>query len=401
MTLAALVALLCLIGLTQALAGAALVARFGAGAARARETLGSARPALTVLKPLHGDEPLLEQALASLCVQDYPDYQVVFGVGDRADQALAAVRRIEARFPATDIAVVCNPTLHGANRKVGNLINMLPAAKHDVLAIADSDLHVAPDYLTRLAEALAEPGTGLVTTIYAGLPATARLAARLAAMQITHVFLPGALLARGTGRQDCLGATMVLRRDTLACIGDFQALVDHLADDHVLGRRVQALGLAVRLAHTVPATTVPETTMTAVWRHELRWARTIRALVPGPFAASVLQYPLFWALLAIPLSLGAFWSYGLFLFAWVVRSGAALWVDRALQPSLSAIPDDGRRTRRAAFACPVWLLPLREVMSVAVMLTSYASRRVEWRGQVMTADTPPRSSQVPLSPPPH
>jgi len=193
---------------------------------------------------------------------------------------------------------------------------------------------------------------------------------------------------------------MVLQRDTLVRIGGFQALVNHLADDQVLGRRVRALGLAVRLAHTVPATTVPETTITAAWRHELRWARTIRALVPGPFAASILQYPLFWALLAIPLSLGALWSCGLFLIAWVVRSGAALWVDRALQPPLSAIPDDGHSDQGAAFACPVWLLPLRELMSVAVMLTSYASRRVEWRGQVMTADTPGRSPRVPLGPPP-
>jgi ceramide glucosyltransferase len=398
MTLAALAALLCLIGLVQALAGAALVARFGAGAAR--QALGAARPAVTVLKPLHGDEPLLEQALASVCAQDYPDYQVVFGVDDRADQALSAVRRVQARFPTTDIAVVCNPTSHGANSKVGNLINMLPAAKHDVLAIADSDLHAAPDYLARLADALAAPGTGLVTTIYAGLPASTRLAARLAAMQITHIFLPGALLARATGRQDCLGATMLLRRDTLARVGGLEALVDHLADDQVLGRRVQALGLAVRLAHTVPATTVPETTISAAWRHELRWARTIRALVPGPFAASVLQYPLFWALLAIPLSVGALWSCGLFLFAWIVRSGAALWVDRALKPLLSGIPNDPYSARTAAFASPVRLFPLRDLMSVAVMLTSYASRRVEWRGQVMTADTPDRLPPVGLGPPP-
>ncbi len=400
MMLAALAGLLCLIGLTQALAGAALVARFGAHAAcRAR---GAARPAVTVLKPLHGDEPLLEQALASLCVQDYPDYQVVFGVHDRADQALAAVRHVQARFPNTDIAIVSDPTGHGVNRKVGNLINMLPAAKHDVLAIADSDLHVAPDYIARLAEALAEPGTGLVTTLYAGLPATGRLAARLAAMQITHIFLPGALLARAAGRQDCLGATMVLHRDTLARIGGFQALVDHLADDQVLGRRVQALGLAVRLAHTVPATTVPETTMTAVWRHELRWARTIRALVPGPFAASILQYPLFWALLAILLSVGAVWSCGLFLFAWVVRSAAARWVDGALDRSLSGIPAAPRSPQGPIFACPLWLFPLRDLMSVAVMLASYASRRVEWRGQVMTADTPSRSPRVPAgNRPPH
>ena len=106
--------------------------------------------------------------------------------------------------------------------------------------------------------------------------------AALGAMQINHYFLPGALLARAMGRQDCLGATMMLRRETLERIGGFAALVDHLADDNVLGRLVQRLGLTVALADTVPATTVPETTLRALWRHELRWARTIRDPGAGP-----------------------------------------------------------------------------------------------------------------------
>ena len=109
---------------------------------------------VTVLKPLHGDEPLLEEALASVCRQDYPTWQVVFGVQDAADTALPVVRRLQARFPDCDIAVVVDPTPHGPNRKVANLINMLPAAKHDVLVIADSDVHVAPDWLRRLVAAL-------------------------------------------------------------------------------------------------------------------------------------------------------------------------------------------------------------------------------------------------------
>lgn len=364
------------VGLAQAMAGAALVGRFAAAAARVPE--GAPRPPITVLKPLHGDEPLLETALASLCAQDYPEFQIVFGVQQPADPALATVRRLQARFPDTDIAVVTDPTRHGANGKVGNLINMLPAAKHAVLAINDSDLHVQPDYLARLAAALAEPGTGLVTTLYAGLPAHDHLAARLGAMQITHIFLPGAVLARAMGRQDCLGATMLLRRQTLERIGGFRALVNHLADDQVLGRRVRSLGLAVRLAPAVVATTVPEASLPALLRHELRWARTIRALVPLAFAASALQYPLFWAALAVPLSGGAAWSWGMFGIAWVARSLAALWVDRALEPMLTGL----------AFPCPVWLLPLRDLLSMAVMLASYGGRRVDWRGHAMTADTP-------------
>ena len=219
-------------------------------------------------------------------------------------------------------------TRHGRNRKVGNLINMLPAARHEVLVIADSDLHVQPDYLDRLVAAMEPPGVGLVTTLYAGLPVERRIPPMLGAAQITHSFLPGALLARAMGRQDCLGATMALRRDTLTRIGGFQALVEHLADDNVLGRLVQGVGLSVALADTVPLTTVPERRVADLFRHELRWARTIRRLAPVPFAASVLQYPIFWALLAVILAPAALWSWlclgGCVGRAWHRRLGCAI-----------------------------------------------------------------------------
>ena len=384
MILAVLAAALAAIGAAQALAGWRAVARF---AARPPPPLAH-RPPITVLKPLHGDEPLLEDALASLCRQDYPDFQVVFGVQDPADPAIAVVRRLQARFPGRRLVLVVDPTPHGANRKVANLMNMLPAAQHAVLAIADSDLHVAPDWLDRLAAALAPPGTGLVTTLYAGLPADGRrvqrgwvqrgLVQRLGAEQITHAFLPGALLARALGRQDCLGATMVLRRATLERIGGFAALVDHLADDNVLGQKVRALGLEVALAATVPLTTVGEATPGALWRHELRWARTIRALAPGPFAASALQYGIAWALAAVALSAGAGWAWGVLACAWVARAAAGRGIDRALRGCRVPL----------AFPLPLWLLPLRELMSMAVLLAAFAGNRVEWRGHRLTADRP-------------
>jgi ceramide glucosyltransferase len=363
-------AALSVVGLVQAMAGAWLVVRF-AGRMRAAPVLEDAvLPAVTVLKPLHGDEPLLEAALASACQLDYPVCQVVFGVQDAADTALPVVRRLQARFPGRDLAVVVDATLHGPNRKVGNLINMLPAAKHDMLVIADSDVHVMPDWLRRLVATLQAPGVGVATTLYTGLPGPGVIGA-LGAMQINQTFLPGALLARTMGRQDCLGASMLLRRATLARIGGFGALVDHLADDNVLGRLVQRLGLAVALAPTVPATTVAEQTLGALWRHELRWARTIRALTPVPFAASVLQYPLVWAALAVVLSGGALRTAGWFAAAWLLRAGTAGAIDRALA---------------LANRTPLWLLPLRELMSVAVMAVSFAGSRVEWRGHTMQAE---------------
>ncbi len=363
-------------GLLQALAGSLLVARF----ARKRTSPAGELPPITVLKPLHGDEPLLEPALASICVQDYPEWQVVFGVQRADDPAIAVVDRLRQRFPDRDLVLVVDPTSHGPNRKVGNLMNMLPSARHDILVIADSDLHVRPDYLRRLMAALAEPGTGLATTLYAGLPARPRLPALLGATQITHGFLPSALLARWLGRRDCLGATMCLDRRMLARIGGFEALVQHLADDNVLGQRVRQAGFGVALADTMPVTTVPETTLRALFRHELRWARTIRALEPVGFAASVLQYGLFWALMTVILTGGAGWSWSLFLLSWAMRAAAARGIDRALAAELGML----------AFRCPVWLLPLRDLLSVVVFLTSHAGTTVDWRGHGMHADTPNR-----------
>jgi ceramide glucosyltransferase len=385
--LVGLTAGLALIGVTQALAAARLVAGFARKPAQA----GADRPPVTVLKPLHGDEPMLEAALATLCGQDYPAWQIVFGVHDAADPAAAVVRRLQQRFPAVDMVLVADAAEHGVNRKVGNLINMLPAARHDVLVIADSDVHVQPDYLARLVDALQRPDVGLATTLYAGLPAfPVTLAGRLGATQITHGFLPGAVLSRAVGRQDCLGATMCLRWRDLARIGGFAALVDHLADDNVLGRRIAALGLRVALAQTVPLTTVPETGLGALFQHELRWARTIRALEPAGFAASFIQYPLAWGLLMIALAGGAIWSIGLFLMIWLLRAVAALWVDAALAPLWTGENGPGDEAA-LAFSCPVWLLPLRDVLSVAVMLASYGSRHVVWRGYGLQADTPPSS----------
>jgi ceramide glucosyltransferase len=364
-------ALLAGLGLAQCLAGWILVARF---AARGM-TPAAQFPPVTILKPLCGDEPLLEEALASCCSQTYPAFQIVFGVQDIADPALIVVHRLRARFPRCDIAIVVDDTPHGPNRKVANLINMLPSARHDVLVICDSDLHVMPNYLERLVAALEVPGTGLVTAVFVGLAAGRGWPARLGATHISHIFLPGVLVARTMGRQDCLGSTVMLERQVLEDIGGLQPLVTQLAEDNVLGQRVRGLGLTVRLADTVPVVTVPEASFRALWQHEIRWARTIRGLAPLAYAASVIQYPLFAAAMAFVLSAGARWSVTLFAFTWVVRAMSAWGIDRILRPRLG----------RHAFAAPYLLLPLRDALSAVETIVSYWGNEVVWRGNKLTA----------------
>jgi ceramide glucosyltransferase len=380
LTLAILAALLACVGSLVSIGGWCAVRALP----KAAPLEDAACPGITVLRPLYRDEPLLEEALLSACRQDYPRFQVVFGVQDPADPALAVVERVRARVPGCDIALVRDDTADGANRKIANLTNMLPAAKHEVLVIADSDIHAGPCYLRAIAAELAVPGTGVVTTLYTGLPANNSAAAALAASAISHGFLPGAALGRWLGRQDCLGATMALRRDTLEQVGGLPALLDELADDNILGRLVKARGLRIGLAATIPATTVPETGTAAVLRHEVRWARTIRSLEPAFFAVSVIQYPIAWALLALLLSSGAVWAFALTLAAWAVRAAATRAVDAEL----------ARRQHQPPPRAPLFLLPWRDLMSVGVWLAAFTGNRVEWRGRRLRV-----GAGYPLSPP--
>ena len=352
-------------GFVQAAAGWVAVRRFLVSAPR----LGP-RPPITVLKPLHGDEPMLEAALASFCDQAYPSFQVVFGVQSPEDTAVAVVERLRARFPSVDMELVVDPTPHGTNRKIANLINMFPSARHDLLVISDSDMHVRPDYLARVADALCTPGTGLVTTLYTGLPAQGGLTGALGAAYITQSFAAGALMARALGRQDCMGATMALTRETLMRVGGFPALSPFVADDAVLGAKVRALGQAVGLAATVPATTVGEGSVAALFRHELRWARTIRAVEPLGFAVSVIQFPGFWALATLVLSGGAAWAACL----WVAAVGWRGMLGRTIERAMGAAQT------------PMWLPALRDVLSMCVLVMAYMGGEVAWRGHVLRTD---------------
>ena len=323
-------------------------------------------PAVTVLKPLYGDEMLLEAALASFCRQDYPDLQIVFGVQSAGDPALPIVQALQRRFPHVAIDIVVDGARHGRNGKVGNLLNMVRVARNEVIVIADSDIHAEPTTLRSVVAALQRPGVGLVTTLYTGLPATPSLAGALGAAYINHTFLPGALLARSMGRQDCLGAIMTLERRTLERIGGLEALSDHLADDALLGRLVRAQGLSIALADAIPATTVPETTLPALIAHELRWMRTIKSVAPVGFILSVFQYPLFWATLMLLADPDDPYVWLGVAGMWLLRGILAQSYDRLLHT-----------TRRL----PMWCLPFRDVLSVATMVASYGSNRVAWRGQ--------------------
>jgi ceramide glucosyltransferase len=261
--------------------------RFSRRALGPADAADARRSAVSILKPLHGAEPDLSENLRSFADQDYPAVQLVLGVRDPGDSALPLARALIRDRPDRDIALVVNPSVRGSNLKVANLENMLPAARHDWIVLADSDMRVARYYLSVITEPLARPATGLVTCLYKGA-ATAGFWSRLAAMQINFSFLPGAVAGDAINvGNGCFGATIALRRDVLDRIGGFTRLRDELADDHRIGDAVRGLGLEAVLSPYIVENRVTETSLSGLWRHELRWARTARLMAPAGFAGSV------------------------------------------------------------------------------------------------------------------
>ena len=177
----------------------------------------------------------------------------------------------------------------------------------------------------------------------------------------------------------------MLRRDTLEQIGGLRGLVQLLAEDNVMGQRVRNLGLSVALADTIPSATVPEPTLRSLWQHEIRWTSTIRALAPVSLSGSALQYPLFWALLAVLASGAAAPALILFGTAWAIRAIATRMIDTALRPLVG----------RPAFATPVWMLPLRDFLTIAEIATSFGVDEVIWRGHKMGTNSDARLLPVP------
>jgi ceramide glucosyltransferase len=318
--------------------------------------------AVTLLKPLHGIEPRLAANLGGFVVQDYPGpQQIVFGVSDADDAALATVAALRAAHPDADLETIVDGVRHGSNAKVSNLVNMMAAAKHDVLVVSDSDIAVGPDYLGRVVAALALPGVGAVTCLYHGR-GDAGGWSRLAAQGISYGFLPSVVVGlRLRLAEPCMGSTIALTRATLDSIGGFAAFADILADDHAIGVAVRVPGLHV----AVPAFTVAhgcvEPSLAAVLRHETRWNVTIRRLDPWGYVGNGLANPLPFALLASAVHPAA----------WPLIPAAL-----AARMAVAAAVDTATRSRSA----PWWWLPARDLLTFGLFIAGFLVQSVDWRG---------------------
>jgi ceramide glucosyltransferase len=329
-------------------------------------------PPVSILKPLKGVDPEIWESFCSHCEQDYPQFhiQLIFGVSDPADPAIEVVRKLQAKYSNLPIELIVCDRILGANVKVSSLVQMLPAARHALLLINDSDIRVPSDYLRKVIAPLRDASVGLVTCLYRGAPAPT-LGSHLEAVGIGTDFVPGVLSARflEKGLHFGLGSTLAFRRRDLEAIGGFEPLLDYLADDYELGRRIAATGKKVELSAATVTTFLPAYTLRQFFQHQLRWSRTIRDARRWGYAGLLFTFGLPWALATLLAARGAAWAWGLFALTFAARMavgvGTAVFVLRDEQVIRNIV-----------------LWPLRDLIAPLIWAASFTGNRIHWRGEV-------------------
>ena len=332
----------------------------------ARQPKTSFRPAVSVLKPLRGLDPNTFEAFISQASQNYPEFELLFGVADNADPVIPEVRRLQAIFPEVPIRLLIGSEPL-ANGKAGVLANLARHARYSIWVINDSDIKVTDRYLPEIITPLSKPSISLVTCLYRARAHS--LSALWEALGIATDFMPSTLVAQLIGvREFGLGSTLAFHSADLERVGGFEAIGDYLADDYQLAKRVTGFGKRAWLSTYTVETSLGDTSWRGGFQHQLRWARTIRASKGGGYAGLPITHTGIWILVALA---SGFKAIGFTLLA--VRLLTALLSSWLVLESLQS-------------ASIFWLAPVLDLYSFAVWLASYAGREVRWRDRVMSID---------------
>jgi ceramide glucosyltransferase len=319
-------------------------------------------PPVTILKPLCGAEPETYACLRSFCRQEYPEYQIIFGICDEADPAMAIVRRLQEEFPHLDLSIAVEHRQYGSNRKVNNLINMMALARHDYLVVSDCDVKVDSNYLAKLIPPLLDDGVGIVTCCYRGMPRSG-IWSLLGSMYINEWFIPSVKVAALTGfRSFAFGVTIGIRREVLSRIGGFNSMSNQLADDFRLGELTRQHGLRTVLSDVEVETLVRERSASDLITHELRWRRTVRNLNPLGYGLTFVTFGLPVTALQLLLARGAAPAVAIFAMTALAR---VLMQSSAGRPGVRAVK--------------LLLIPFRDLLHLFLWIWSFATSRVQWR----------------------
>ena len=331
-------------------------------------------PPLTLLKPVHGDEPGLEAHLSTFFEQDYPEYEILFCARWAEDAGLETARRVAMRYPGIPVRFLATggePDY--INAKVASLEKMAAAAAHEILVVSDSDVRVTPDYLRSVALPFADERVGAVTCPYRGVAAEGGLWARLEAVGMSVEMTAGVLAARMLeGMRFVLGPTMAFRRGAIQRIGGFGIAGDYCADDFVLGNEIHKLGAEVVLSHHAIDHMVINSSFVASLKHQARWMRSTRFSRPVGHFGTALTFSVPFGLLAwgAAAALGRA-DWGLAMLGWSVATRLAL-----------AVAVGGLVVRDRSWFGLLVLYPIRDLMGFGLWVASYLSNRVLWRGKV-------------------
>ena len=324
-------------------------------------------PGVTILKPVRGLEKNQEQNLRSACLQDYPEFQVVFSVQDPDDPALPLLKKIGQAFGSKRVSVVIGNRRVGPNGKINNLLGALPYAQYDTLVISDSDVHLKPDYLKAIIAPLADPNVGCVCTLYKATHAD-RWFEKMELLTLNADFVPSVIFASVTGASKfCLGSSVALRCSSLKEIGGFETLADYLTEDYEMGRRLWTSGKRVAVVPYFVETVVDLEKASRWWNHQVCWDQKTRAAQPAGFFATLLIRSVPFALLFAASRLAD--AGGLLVLGGVMGlrlATAAVILGWGLQ--------DREGLRNLA------LLPLRDLTSIISWLLAFTKKTVSWRG---------------------
>jgi ceramide glucosyltransferase len=325
-------------------------------------------PAVSILKPVYGLDRETYENYASFCEQDYPDYEILFCVGDGQDPAVPLIQKLIESFPNRAIRLFVGSEPLGVSDKVNKLCRMSREAKHGVVIVSDSDVRVDLGYLRAVAAPFQDPKIGAVTCLYRGLT-DGSLAANLEAVGNSTDFAAGVLVAWFFSDVDfMLGATMAVRKTTLAEIGGFESLVDYFSDDYELGNRIAGRGYRVELIPHPVAIVYPHQTLKDAFRHQLRWNLSIRFSRPAGHLGLIFTQGLPLALLAAIFAPSVTWALGV-LVAYVILRVASAWTI-----GVAGMQDENLRKN-------IGLLLLRDAFAFVVWVASFFPQRIFWRGK--------------------